>query len=154
MTLYALRPDPSTGSLEDAEVIDEFKYGWQFLEQAITLWRLVDKDRADRIKAIKDRAALCAPEESRFYAEDLLELVRLLTGLEDAIVSAGVVDSHWRVPADRLDELARQVPAMDLTTERSLASKTSALGEVMINAGSIRSFLSDAMSAGCIVALG
>lgn len=154
MTLYALRPDPATGSLEDAEVVDEFKYGWQFLEQAISLWRLVDNDRANRIKAIKDRAALSAPEESRFYTEDLRELVHLLTGVEEAIVAAGIVDGHWRVPADRLEELARQVPAMDLKTERSLAAKTSALGEVMINAGSVRIFLSDAVNAGCVVVLG
>jgi hypothetical protein len=40
---------------------------------------------------------------------------------------------------------------MDLTTERSLESKTHALGEVMVNAGSLRSFLSDALRAGCIV---
>lgn len=154
MTLYALRPDPVTGSLEDAEVIDEFKYGWRFLEQAISLWRLVDNDRANRIKAIKDRAARSAPEESRFYTEDLRELVRLLTGVEEAIVAAGIVDGHWRVPAGRLEELARQVPAMDLKTERSLADKTSALGEVMINAGSVRIFLSDAVKEGCVVVLG
>lgn len=154
MTLYALRPDPLTGSLDDAEVIDEFEYGWQFLEQAITLWRLVDNHRADQIKAIKDRAALSAPEESRFDTEDLRELVRLLTGVEDAIVAAGIVDGHWRVPADRLVELAKQVPAMDLMTERSLKSKTNALGEVMSNAISIRNFLSDTVAAGCVVVLG
>jgi ATP phosphoribosyltransferase len=143
-----------TGSLDDAEVIDEFEYGWQFLEQAITLWRLVDNHRADQIKAIKDRAALSAPEESRFDTEDLRELVRLLTGVEDAIVAAGIVDGHWRVPADRLVELAKQVPAMDLMTERSLKSKTNALGEVMSNAISIRNFLSDTVAAGCVVVLG
>jgi hypothetical protein len=154
VTLYALRPDHATGSLEDAEVVDEFKYGWQFLEQAITLWRLVDKERADQVKAIKNRAARSAPEESRFYTEDLCELVRLLTGLEETIVTAGVVDGHWRVPADRLEELAKQVPAMDLVTERSLKSKTNALGEVMSNAISIRNFLSDAVNAGCVVVLG
>jgi hypothetical protein len=35
MTLYAIRPEPDTGSLDDAEVIDRLRYGWQFLEQAI-----------------------------------------------------------------------------------------------------------------------
>jgi hypothetical protein len=155
MTLYALRPDPETGSLDDAEVIDQSRYGWQFLEQAITLWRLVDKDRADQIEAIKDRAALAAPdEESRFYARDLHELVRLLTGIEDAIIAAGIVDRHWRVPPDRLEELVKQVPAMDLTTERSLDDKTHALGEVMINAVFLRNFLSDAVNAGYVVVLG
>ena len=43
---------------------------------------------------------------------------------------------------------------MDLTTERSLKSKTSALGEVMSNAISIRNFLSDAVKEGCVVVLG
>ena len=154
MTLYAVRPDPATGTLDDAEVTSEFKYGWDFLEQAITVWRLVDKDRADEIEAIKDRASLAAGDgEIRFYTEDLHQLVRLLTGIEDAIVTAGIVDRHWRVPAERLAELARQVPGMDLTTERSLASKTNALGEVISNVIFLRNFVSNAVSAGCVVVL-
>ena len=80
--------------------------------------------------------------------------MRLLAGIDDAIIAAGIVDRHWRVPADRLEELARRVPAMDLKTERSLDDKTHALGEVMINAVSIRNFLADAVSAGCVVVLG
>ena len=155
MTLYAIRPDPGTGSLDDAEVVDQLRYGWEFLEQAITVWRLVDKERADEIEAIKDRASLIAGDrEIRFYADDLHQLVGLLTGIDEAIIAAGIVDHHWRVPADRLEELAQQVPAMDLTTERSLKSKTSALGEVMINAVSIRNFLSNALDANCVVSLG
>lgn len=155
MTLYALRPDPETGSLNDAEVIDQSRYGWQFLEQAITLWRLVDNARADEIEAIKDRASMAAGDgEIRFYAPDLHELVRLLTGVEDAIIAAGIVDRHWRAPAHRLEELAKRVPAMDLTTERSLQSKTNALGEVMSNAIFLRNFLANALDAGCVVVLG
>ena len=155
MTLYAIRPDPDTGSLDDAEVVDQLRYGWQFLEQAITVWRLVDKARADELEATKDRASLAAGDgEIRFYPEDLQKLVGLLTGVDDAIIAAGIVDRHWRVPAERLEELAKQVPAMDLTTERSLKSKTSALGEIMINAVSIRNFLSNALDAGCVVVLG
>lgn len=155
MTLYAIRPDPETGSLDDAEVVDQLRYGWQFLEQAITVWRLVDKERADEIEAIKDRASLAAGDsEIRFYAEGLQQLVRLLSGVDDAIIAAGIVDCHWRVPAERLEDLAKQIPAMDLTTERSLKIRTSALGEVMINAFSIRNFLSNAVDAGCVVVLG
>jgi len=155
MTLYAIRPDPETESLDDAEVVDQSRYGWEFLKQAITLWRLVDDNRADEIDAIKNRALLAATDqELRLYGPDLHELVRLLTGLEDAIIAAGIVDQHWRVPADRLEELAKQVPAMDLTTDRPLHSKTSALGEVMMNAVFLRNFLSDAAKAGCVVVLG
>lgn len=155
MTLYAIRPDAGTGSLDDAEVIDQLAHGWQFLEQAITVWRLVDKERAEEIEATKNRISLAAGDgEIRFYAEELRTLVRLLTGIDDAVVAAGIVDRQWRVPADRLEGLVKQVPAMDLTTERSLKSKTSALGEVMINAISIRNFLSNALEAGWIVVLG
>jgi hypothetical protein len=155
MTLYAVRLAPDPGSLDDAEVVSESKYGWGFLEQAVTLWRLVDAARADQIEAIKDRVALAAGDgELRIEAQDLHELVRLLTGVEDAIVAAGIVDSQWRVPPDCLEELAKRVPAMDLQTERSVDDKTHALGEVMINAFSIRNFLSNAVSAGCVVVLG
>jgi len=50
VTLYAIRPTPGTDSLEDAEVVSQSKYGWDFLEQAITLWRLVDTARGDKIE--------------------------------------------------------------------------------------------------------
>ena len=92
--------------------------------------------------------------DDSLYPEDVHELVRLLGGLEDAIVAAGIVDKHWRVPPDRLEELARQVPAMDLKTERRLDDKTNALGEVMINAVFLRNFLSDAEKTGCVVVFG
>lgn len=156
MTLYAIRPVPETGSLdEDAEVVDRSRYGWQFLEQAVTLWRLVDSSYADEIEAIIDRASLAAGDgELRFHQRDLYELVHLLTGVDEAIVAAGIVDQHWRVPAERLEELAKKVPAMDLTTERSLENKIHALGEIMANAVSIRNFVSNALKAGCIVAFG
>ena len=156
MTLYAIRPVPGTDSLDDdAEVVDQSRYGWEFLKQAITLWRLVDSNRGDAIEAIKDRALLAAGDkELRLYRPELDELVRLLTGIENATTEAGIVDQHWRVPAERLEELAKRVPAMDLTTKRSRDSQTHALGEIMVNAISIRNFLSDAVNAGCVVVFG
>lgn len=156
MTLYAIRPQPGTDSLdEDAEVVDQSRYGWEFLKQAITLWRLVDSNRADAIEAIKDRALIAAGRgELRLYRPELDELVRLLTGIEDAIIEGRVVDQHWRVPVERLEALAKLVPAMDLKTDRPLHAKTSALGEVMMNAVFLRNFLSDAVNAGCVVVLG
>jgi hypothetical protein len=156
MTLYAIRSTLEIGSPdEDAEVVAQSRYGWQFLEQAVTLWRLVDRSRAEGIKAIMNRATHAAGDgELRFHPAELDELVHLLTGVEDAIVDARIVDQHWRVPAERLEELAKRVPAMDLKTERSLEDKTHALAEVMINAVSIRNFLANALDAGCVVALG
>jgi hypothetical protein len=154
MTLYALRPDPVTASLDDAEVVSESKYGWEFLEQAVTLWRLVDTARADQIESIMNRVALTTGDgELRIAAEDLRELVRLISGIDDAMIAAEIVDRHWRVPADHLETLAKRVPAMDLKTERPLATKTSALGEVMSNAIFLRNFLESAVNAGCVVVL-
>jgi hypothetical protein len=151
MTLYAIRLAPDSTSLEDAEVIDSSRYGWEFLEQAIALWRLVDPARADAIAAIKDRASNASDDRTRFAGDDLAELVRLIDGVDEAIIAAGIVDRHWRVPPERLDELARRVPGMDLTTERTLENKTHALGEVMINAVSLRNFLADALRTGAVV---
>jgi hypothetical protein len=154
MTLYAIRPSPGAESLEDGEVVSESKYGWDFLKHAIMLWRLVDDARANEIEAIKDRLLSTEPdEELRIDTGDLHKLVRLLTGVDDALVGAGIVDQHWRVPPDQLEELVKRVPAMNLTTERSLNDKTHALGEVMINAVSLRNFLSNALDAGCVVVL-
>jgi hypothetical protein len=151
MTLYVLRLAPDSTSLDDAEVIARSRYGWEFLEQTIALWRLVDPARADAIAAIKDRAFDASDDQTRFAGDDLAALVHLLDGVDEAIIAAGIVDRHWRVPPERLDELARQVPGMDLTTERSLENKTHALGEVMINAVSLRNFLADALRAGGVV---
>lgn len=152
MTFYAIRPDPVTGSLDNAEVMSELRYGWQFLEQAIMLWRLVDPARADETEAIKASASRAAGDgEIRFHAPELRELVRLLAGIDEAFIAAGIVDAHWRVPPEHLEELAKRVPAMDLQTERPLHAKTNALAEVMINAVSVRDFLANALAAGCVV---
>jgi ATP phosphoribosyltransferase len=155
MTLYAIRPNPDSVSLEDGEVLFQSRYGWDFLKQAITLWRLVDHVRADEIEAIKDRLLTTNDDdELRIELRDLRRLVELLTGVDEAIVAAGITDQHWRVPAEQLEDLAKCVPAMNLTVERSLEDKTHALAEVMINAVSIRNFLSEAADAGCVVVLG
>lgn len=157
MTLYAVRPDPNTGEpFEDAEVVAKLEYGWDFLDHASMLLRLVDVPRAEQLDAVMIRLNEQAEDhgELRIYADDMRELVRLVDGIEHSIVATGIVDKHWRVPCDRLDELAKVVPAMDLKTERSLDDKTHALAEVMANAISIRNFLKDALAAKCVVILG
>lgn len=151
MTLYALRVSSDAASLDEAEVVDESRYGWEFLEQAVALWRLIDPARADAIQTIKDRASDAREDRTRFGAAELDALVSLIGNIDEAIVAAGIVDADWRVAPERLQELATRVPGMDLQTDRSLESKTHALGEVMINAVSLRNFLSDALRAGCMV---
>jgi hypothetical protein len=152
MTLYAIQPDPTTGSLDDARVLAQSPYGWEFLEQTITLWHLIDETRASEIAAIMARAsrapgdrASLIPKTRRTGAPS-----RWRRGCHRC---GWVGGPHWRAPAERLEELAKQVPSMDLKTERSLKSKTSALGEIINNAIFVRNFLSNALDAGCVVVL-
>jgi hypothetical protein len=56
---YSIRPDANTESLEDAEVVSESKYGWQFLEQAVTLIKTGVRDtNADARGQIADQSNL------------------------------------------------------------------------------------------------
>jgi hypothetical protein len=151
MTLYALRVPADGNSIDDAEVVDRSRYGWEFLDQAIALWRLVNPARADAIEAIRDRASAASEEYTLFGTDTLTAFVELIGDVDKAIVEAGIVDEHWRVPPSQLHELADRVPGMDLKTERSLKNKTLALGEVMMNAVSLRNFFADALREGCVV---
>ena len=154
MTLYAMRPDPDSGDVVDgADIVDQSKYGWQFLEQALSLLQLVDQRRAEQLEAIMVRLNE-GDDQLRIGPSDLRLLVGLLEGVEVEIETAGFVNDKWRVDPARLQELKARVPSMDLETERDLKSKTSALGEVMINAIAIRNFLRDALDQGCVVILG
>jgi glycine/D-amino acid oxidase-like deaminating enzyme len=156
VTMYAVRPlGPDAGPDEEAEVIDDFKPGWQFLEQAIALWRLVDEPRAQAIAGIWSRVGEAGYEgESRIEPAEIAELVRLLSGLEEALVTAGIVDEGWRAPLDRLEELGSVVPGMDLRPERPPGDRMHALAEVIANATFVRNFLARALDAGCAVVLG
>jgi hypothetical protein len=86
----------------------------------------VDNSRADEIETIIDRAARAAGDgELRFYQKDLDELLHLLAGIEDSIIQAGTVDQHWRVPAERLEELPSSCrPWTSRLSARSIAKRT------------------------------
>lgn len=159
MTLYAVCPGSFATTTSDAdadgEVVAELRYGWRYLEQAVSVWRIVDPERADQIAAVLQRVAIAAGDgEVRLYAEDLRDLTRLIPGVERALIAAGIVDDAWLVPADRLMALKQQVPGMDLETERSIANKTSALAEVIMNVLAATDWLARALAQGCFVALG
>ena len=153
MTLYAVCPGSDADA--DGEVVAELRYGWRYLEQAVSVWRIVDPERADQIAAVLQRAAIAAGDgEVRLYAEDLRDLTRLIPGVERALIAAGIVDDAWLVPADRLMALKQEVPGMDLETERSIANTTSALAEVIMNVLAATDWLARALAQGCFVALG
>lgn len=151
MTLYKFRLAPTSQLLEDAEVVDRLRYGWDYLEQTISLWRLVDRARADALSEFIERVSNAGDGPICFSGDDLVTLTHMVAGVEDAIRTAGIIDRHGRVPPERLAELKRLVPAMDLETERTLEDKTNALLEVIGNADGLHGFLSEALRDGCVV---
>lgn len=155
MTMYALRPDPVTGSLDDAEVVEESRYGWGLIEEAISVWSLADLSRATALETLRSRIALAANGgELRIYPREATEMVALLAGLAEALIAAGIIDSQWRIPAEKIEELAKIVPTMDLKTERAIDVKRYALAEVLSHVDVLKSFLSDSAQAGYVVAFG
>ncbi|MDQ3153567.1 MAG: hypothetical protein M3R63_18245 [Actinomycetota bacterium] len=155
MTLYAIRPHgPDADPDSEEEVVNKLKRGWDYLDQAIALWRLVNECRADEIEAIKDRAALADPDgHPRFELANIAELVRLLTGFEEALVDAGIVDARWSSPLGQVKELAPRIPGIDVRPERTQRELEQVLAEVMANVSWVRDFLAEAKEKGCFVEL-
>ncbi|MEZ4400197.1 MAG: hypothetical protein R3B06_09270 [Kofleriaceae bacterium] len=161
MTLYAFRyaldqsvldrgGDEAEALIEDA-IFARLRHGFDSVRDAIALWRLVDPARADALAGLIDRVEEASDGPLQFEGDDLATLVQLIGGIEDAIRAAGIIDRDGRVPIERLDELKRQVPSMNLEMKRSLESKTYALIEVIANVGGLHEFLIEALRAGCIV---
>ena len=149
MTLYKVRL--ASSALEDAHVVDRLRYGWDYLEQAISLWHLVDPVRANALVEFVERVSNADEGPTCFAGDDLVTLAHMTAGIEDAIRVTGIIDRHGRVAPERLAELKRLVPAMDLETERTLEDKTNALLEVIGNAEGLHEFLSEALRDGCVV---
>lgn len=153
-TLYAVHAAPGVPPLDDDEVVDEMAHGYECLDAAITLWRLVDPARAESLRALLFRVADASAGCTCFAGDDLAALTQMLSGVGAALQAAGIVDEHWRVPAERLDELKRHVPAMDLELNRPLHCKTAALVEVIVDVEAVQGFLSRALRSGCAVVHG
>lgn len=153
-TLYAIRSAPGVPPQDDDEVVEEMDHGYACLEAAITLWRLVDPARAESLRSFLFRVADASEDHTQFAGDDLAALIQMLSGVGEAIQAAGIVDQHWRTPPGRLDELKRQVPAMDLELNRPLHSKTAALLEVICAVEALQGFLSRALRSGCTIVHG
>lgn len=150
-TLYAARRVTDSSLFEDAEVVDEMKHGWAVLESAIALWRLVDRARADALREFILRVAEASEWQTQFAGDDLVTLIQMISGVGDAIQAAGIIDRDGQLPPDRLGDLKRQVPAMDLELERSLECKTHALLEVICDVEGLQGLLSTALRSGCFI---
>lgn len=107
MTLYKFRLSPDSQLLEDAQAVDRLRSGWDYLEQAISLWHLVDPARAAALSEFMERLSNAGDGPICFSGEDLVTLTRMIAGIEDANRSAGIIDRDGRVAPERLAELKR-----------------------------------------------
>lgn len=135
-------------------VVKTFDDAWRHLVVAVELWRLIGPARAAALEALLTRLSRGNTDRGLFLgAAELDEILVLLDGLDTALIGP-VVDAHWRVPAERIDELRRAAPHLDLRPDRPLVDAIHAVGEGMANVGSVRGFLAEARARGCWVVAG
>jgi hypothetical protein len=75
------------------------------------------------------------------------ELLVLLDGLEQAL-STRLLDAENRLPAERLDELARMAPALNLSPKRPMIERVYAAEEALSNVQVLGAFLERARRRG------
>lgn len=157
MTLYALEPGVALGDdLDRAPVLQPLEHGGDYLADAAALWQLVDDRRAEGLREFLARSEADAEATGghpRWDTAELWELVGLLTGVEDALQHAGIVDASWMIAPEHARDLARRVPGMDVRPERPAADLQHALAEVIARVHGLRTFLTNAADAGASVEL-
>lgn len=154
MTLYPLEPGVELGDeLDRPAAIPPMEHGGDYLADAVALWRLVDDRRADALREFLERAEANPDDHPRWESAQVWDLVDLLNGLEEALQDAGIIDAQWLITPDRVDELARRVPGMDVRPERAAADLPQALAEVIARVHGLRTFLTSAAQAGSRVEL-
>ena len=119
------------------------KRGGRYLDTAGALWRLVDAERADAIKALVDRIRLVdhGRVAIRLARAETSELVGMIEGIGRALIEAKIMASDYLVRLDEVAELARRVPEMDVRPERTDMDLRHALVEVVFNADALVSNL-------------
>jgi hypothetical protein len=146
VTLYALEPDADP---ERPSSIRPFEQGGSYLADAVALWRLVDDRRADALREFVDRAEEADPDgHPHWSSAGVQELVDLLSGLEERLADAGVLDASWMTPIEAVPELARRVPGMDARPERTELELQQALAEVVFRVQDLRAFLDRVLASG------
>ena len=158
MTLYALEPGAELGEeLDRSPALPPLEHGGDYLADAVASWRLVDDRRAEALREFLDRAEAEAEAEPdghpRWETAQVWDLVDLLTGLEAALLDAGIIDADWTIPANSARDLARRVPGMDVRPERPAVDLRHALAEVLARVHGLRTYLTRAAEAGTWVEL-
>ncbi len=129
---------------EPHEVLSD---AWHALDLARDLWVLVDRERAAAVRAFQERESHDLPSQFRIGPRQIRELLALLDGLEPALATR-LLDAEQRLPADRLDELARQAPALNLSPKRPTVERVYAAEEALSSVLVLRAFLERALQRG------
>lgn len=79
----------------------------------------------------------------RLEREESRELARLIRGIERALIDAVIMGPDYLVPLDRVAELARLIPEMDLRLERTELELMGALVEVVGRVEAMARFLAE-----------
>lgn len=158
LTFYEMKPfEPGRPfELDDdgmpvtEEQVGAYEGGWHNLTVASELWGLIDDPRKEAIEALQrrlDRAATVEDRPIRFKAADLEEAIRLLSGIPDDLVGK-VIDKKWFIPLERIDEIRRRAPSLDLRPARPDAELVQAVAEGIVRAMSVRNVLTRVHRAG------
>lgn len=158
MTFYELKPfEPGRpfdldedGNPVTEEVVKTFEEGWNALTVASQLWGLVDDPRREAIGALRrrlDTAARLEERPIRLKAADLDETIALLTGLPEALIGK-VIERDWTFPLDRIEEIRRRAPRLDLRPSRPDGDIVHAIAEGISLVISFANFLKRARAHG------
>lgn len=137
MNLYAVPHGPELDEPEVKALLDD---GWNYIYLARQLWSLVDEERAHELGRLMARLGGRDVDEVRLGPDDLDEALRLLGGLDDALVGP-VIDSSHLLPGTGLDNLARRAPGLDLRPERPPGDRRHAVAEALVKVDLVRRFL-------------
>ena len=150
-SLYLVRPDwDGDDETVDEAVVEECDYAKHFLRVAPELWYLAGhEDRAEAIRSLVFRAY--ERQQRWLTASEIEELLRLLEGVEDALVGS-VVDERWRIPPEQLPELRVRTEYLDLNESRGELA-VSGVAEGISHVCSLRTILREALARGLLVSL-
>lgn len=149
--IFLIRPD-WVGNEEDLEqaTVETYEPARSFLRVGPELWRLAgNHERATAIETLLERVH--ERDDVVMTADEIKELLRLLDGIEDALVGR-VVDEQWMVQPEQLLDLRSRTKTLDLDERRGHLA-LHAVGEGMGNICSLRAILREARDRGLLVAL-
>ena len=150
-TIYLVQPDWDGDDADmDQAAVEAYEPAKSFFDVAIELWQLAgDVDRSATVERLLEQ--VYSRKRCWMTATEIKEFLRLLEGLEDALVGT-VVDENWRVTPEQLPRLRACTETLDLGESRGEAA-FSGVAEGIAQVCSLRSILREAVDRGLLISL-